>query len=88
MFYLASYLSRFVTNDNIGEYIPKDQLLVKFGGTDTWEFDYQAEKERLFELAQSALGKEGDGDSEELFQDDDPEDSLTREQAERGRQVQ
>ena len=77
-----------MTNDTIGEYISKDQLLVKFGGTDTWEFDYQAEKERLFELVHSTLGKEGDRDNDELFHDDDPEDSLTKEQAERGRQVQ
>ncbi len=74
--------SRFVTKDNISDYIPTDQLLVKFGGEDTWEFDYQVERDRLFELAMSAVMPEPSAEDE-----DEGEDSLTSETADRARQV-
>jgi len=80
-------LCRFVTKDNIGEYIPSEQRLVKFGGTDTWEFDYQVERDRMYKLAMEAVSNDGGGDNEDLFQDDDPEDSLPTDRQDRNRQV-
>ena len=76
------------------EYIPPDQLLVKFGGNDTWEFDYAVEKERLHNLALSAFNKKKEKETnDDLFQDDILEEeegeSIQSQQAEeeRGRQV-
>ncbi len=64
------------------EYIPKDQLLVKFGGEDTWEFDYQVERDRMFELAMSTIMPEAGAEDE-----DEGEESLISETADRARQV-
>ena len=44
------FYCRFVTTETICEYIPSDNLLVKFGGSDPWEFDYDVEKKVMLKL--------------------------------------
>lgn len=70
-------MSRFVTKETIQDYISSDQLLEKFGGTDTWEFDYVVEKERIKNLALSAdctRVKAEVTNNDELFPEDTIED--------------
>ena len=85
---------RFVNKETLPEYIPPDQLLAKFGGNDTWEFDYVVEKERMYNLALSANSKQDEKETnDDLFQDDlleeEEGESIQSKQAEgeRGRQV-
>ncbi len=33
-------INRFVTKSDITEYVSPDQLLIQFGGTDTWTYHY------------------------------------------------
>lgn len=35
-----------------------EQLLPQFGGTDTWQFDYEREKEVMLSLIQEVLERE------------------------------
>ncbi len=59
---------------------------MKFGGTDTWEFHYQEERDRMFELAMPVLvSRRANGGEEEEPQDQ--EESLTPASIERARQV-
>lgn len=54
---------RFVTMDNIQEYIPAHNLLTKYGGSDTWEFVYEVERKNmlgLLEQAESQIGARSD----------------------------
>lgn len=39
--------SRFVTKDDITEYIDPDNLLERFGGNDPWQYDFEEEKARI-----------------------------------------
>ncbi len=76
-----------MTNENICDYIPIDQLLEKFGGNDSWQFDYHVERDRLFEMAMSVLapgGADGGGEEEE---EGDQEEALTPATIERARQA-
>lgn len=50
---------RFVSNDNIQEYIPAHNLLAKFGGLDTWEYVYEVERENLLKLLQQVNERTG-----------------------------
>ena len=45
---------RFVTTDTIVDYIPVDNLLVKFGGNDPWEFDFDVEKKEMLKQLRNA----------------------------------
>ena len=38
--------NRFVTKSDITDYISSDQLLLYYGGTDTWTYEYDPEKLR------------------------------------------
>lgn len=48
-----------MTTETISEYIPADNLLVRFGGTDPWEFDFDVEKKVMLKLLRDAC-KDGD----------------------------
>lgn len=48
------------------EYVSTDQLLVNFGGTDEWQFDYETEKAVMLNLLQGIQGRgEGEGEEED-----------------------
>lgn len=46
------------------EYISSDQLLVNFGGTDEWQYDYETEKAILLNKIQGVLKAEGGSEGE------------------------
>ena len=48
-------MHRFVTEETIREYIAPDQLLERFGGTDTWTFDYDTEKQLMIDQVGIAM---------------------------------
>ena len=43
-----------MTNGTIQEYIPAHNLLTRFGGLDTWEYDYAVERENMLALLRQA----------------------------------
>ena len=56
-----------MNSDTIREYISPDQLLVCFGGEDTWEYDYDREVARYLEQIQQGWKEEeeeGEGEGE------------------------
>ncbi len=46
---------RFVTRESIQEYVDLDNLMVKFGGNDPWNYDYETENERMLQEVGSAV---------------------------------
>ena len=75
LFTLPPSYSRFVTKETVLDYVDSDQLLERFGGTDPWQYDYQAEKRRLVEEAEKVwkgknlVEEEEDSEVEELSLD-------------------
>ena len=55
---------RFVNSETIQEYVSSEQLLVNFGGSDTWQFDYEREKEVMLKQLREVLEREAEGDGE------------------------
>ena len=49
---------RFVNSETILEYVSADQLLVKFGGMDEWQFDYETEKAVMLNLVREWMERE------------------------------
>lgn len=50
-------INRFVTPENIQDYIPADNLLKKFGGNDPWEYVYEVEKKIMLKQIREVAGE-------------------------------
>ena len=73
---------RFVTKSDITEYISPDQLMVQFGGTDTWTYRYDPDElrkqaEQVWERDPLIAEDDEQEEEEDGFVDDyTPEESL------------
>ena len=54
-----------MNNTTISEYISSDQLLLSFGGTDEWQYDYEVEKTRMLDYVQKVWREEEEEEEEE-----------------------
>ena len=58
------HLFRFVSRENFQNYIPPDELLTKFGGNNTWQFDYETERDVMLSYVKKVLDEDASEVSE------------------------